>query len=147
MCHLLPLSLPLENKYTGGKFNLMIEALLSGNRYKTVGKSFYITSETTSAELQEFLNPYIENFEAQSGTGQDGPQTKESRVRIANITSSPNPEQIPFSSDPSNVQWTKETKAAAKTLKSSPTLQAIRGMESSIKNELSSLRPLGYLCR
>jgi len=92
----------------------MIEAILEGNRFRTVGKSFIITSGTTKTELETFLNPYIENFEAQSGTGEDGPQTFETRVRIVNITSSPNPEQIPFSSDPANIQWSKDVKADSK---------------------------------
>jgi hypothetical protein len=125
---------------SGGKFNLMIEAVLDGNRFRTVGKSFIITSGTTLSELESFLNPYIESFEAQSGGGESGPQTFESRLRIVNISSAPNPEQIPFTSDPANVQWSKDVKAETKARRRpAPTLSAINSGFETMNSKLESL--------
>ncbi|PKY57736.1 hypothetical protein RhiirA4_291788, partial [Rhizophagus irregularis] len=117
----------------------MIEAILEGNRFRTVGKSFVITSGTTLSELETLLNSYIENFEAQSGSGEDGPQTFESRVRIVNLSSAPNPEQIPFSSDPSNIQWSKDVKAETKAKRRpAPTLSAINSGFEAMSSKLDS---------
>jgi TolA-binding protein len=116
-----------------GKFGLILEAILEGNRHRTVGHSFVINSKTTLDQVTEFLTPYIENFESQSGTGEDGPSTFASRLLVRNITSAPNPEAIPFTSDSSNVQWKKDTKANTKAnRRASPSLAAINTMNSKL---------------
>jgi len=92
----------------------MIEAVLPGGAHQTVGYSFNINPGTTLKEIEDLLNPFVENFEAQSGSGEDGPQTESSLVRILNITEAPNPEARPFSSAPENVKWSQNTNSSPK---------------------------------
>ncbi|RGB22371.1 hypothetical protein C1646_776186 [Rhizophagus diaphanus] len=54
-------------------------------------------------ELSNILLERILNFEAQSGSGEEGPSVIDCRALITNISSSPNPSAQPFSSDPSNL--------------------------------------------
>lgn len=69
----------------------------------------------------------------------DGPQTFESRIRIVNISSAPNPEQIPFSSDPANIQWSKDVKAETKAKRRpAPTLSAVNSGFEAMSSKLDS---------
>lgn len=112
---------------------------------RTVGHSFIINPGTSLKEIEELLTPFIENFEAQSGTGEDGPQTEGSVARIINITEAPKPEAIPFSSQPENVQWAKDTKNAQKASKrtsssiQAQTLEAIHSLANSIQQQNAAM--------
>jgi hypothetical protein len=110
------------------RFNLMIEAILPNGNRRTVGKSFIISQGTTSQVLETFLTPFIESFETQSGSGELEGFSDSSLVRVHNITTAPNPEAHPFSSDPANIQWVKETKATQKATKRSASSAAIKDL-------------------
>jgi hypothetical protein len=43
-----------------------------------------------------------------------GPSVLSCRVQIPNVSSAPNPEARPFSSDSANIQWSKDIKAEQK---------------------------------
>lgn len=74
--------------------------------------------------------------EEQSGSS-DGKETNSTLVRVTNITSSPNPESRPFTSDPSNVKWVKETKATARTMRQSSQLIAMKQLENTLTSNLN----------
>jgi hypothetical protein len=93
-------------------FSLLVQAELPTGGRRSVGHSFNINAGAQLEEIREFLTPYIENFEAQSGSGEV--QTQSTVVQIYNITESPNPEAQPFSSDSTNLQWVKTVRADAK---------------------------------
>lgn len=117
----------------------MVEAILPNGKKRTVVHSFVVNPNTTMAELERFLTGPIEHFEEQSGTGEESGFTEESLVRVYNISSAPNPEVIPFSSDPANLQWVKETKEAAKMAKTTPTLAAINLMGNKLELQLENM--------
>jgi hypothetical protein len=124
--------------------NVLIECLLEGNRAKSLSKSFVIGPGITIQELITQLTESIENFETQSGSGENGPQTFASRLRIVNISSSPNPDSIPFSSDPKNIQWKADVKADRKEARRRPTLtlSAVKSLESKLDNLANSITEL-----
>ncbi len=122
------------------RFNLMIEAILPNGKRRTVGKSFVITQGITLQELETFLTLFIETFEAQSGSGELEGFSESSLVRVHNITSAPNPEAHPFTSDPANIQWVKETKATQKAAKKrSASTIAIKDLESNLSSGFQEL--------
>lgn len=57
----------LQNNVSEGKFNLLIECLLSGNRYRSLAPKFLVNHLTELHHLESLLTERIENFEAQSG--------------------------------------------------------------------------------
>jgi len=98
-------------------------------------------------DLRNWLEPLIENFETQSGSGENGPMTIRTYVRVMDITGVPNPEAIPVSSDPANVDFMGvarkaqklETKRAQKTSTrpssiQAQTLSAVNNLEDKINS-------------
>ena len=58
-----------------------------------------------------------------------------------NVTSAPNPETIPFTSDKKNIDWMQDTREARKTVKKAykaPTITAIREMEENLNKTMNS---------
>jgi hypothetical protein len=129
----------LKNNVSEGKFNLLIECLLSGNRYRSLAPSFLVNHLTELHHLESLLTERIENFEAQSGD-EKGPSVLSCRVQITNISSAPNPEARPFSSDSANIQWSKDIKAERKaSRRPSPTMSSITNMQSTLSSQIDSL--------
>lgn len=62
----------LLSSVENGRFNLMIETELPTGNPRTVGHSFNVNPGTSIEELEELLIPFIETFEAQSGSGEEG---------------------------------------------------------------------------
>lgn len=79
------------------RLNLMIEITLSNGATRSLGHSLHVGPSVTLEELEGHYKEAIENFAAQSASGEDimGLQGK---ALISNITSAPNPSAIPFSS-------------------------------------------------
>lgn len=134
--------LQFVNKPSSGvtQISVIVEARLEGNRYKTVAPSFRIGPNFTLNELSNILLERIENFEAQSGTGEEGPSVIDCRALITNISSAPNPTAQPFSSDPNNLQWKKDAKVnRTATRRPSVTLQSLNNLNSNMDSKFSSL--------
>jgi hypothetical protein len=62
--------------------NLLLEARLEGNRFRSVSTSCHLTPGFTLDFLERHYTEAILNFEAQSGTGEDGPSVVSARLRI-----------------------------------------------------------------
>jgi hypothetical protein len=92
----------LDNLGPNGKLTVMVMAVLETGGQRTVGSSFHCNKGITVAQLSSYLREAIDNFEAQSGTGESSPSTYESILQVHNITSAPEPEARPFTSSPSN---------------------------------------------
>nr|AGJ98090.1 hypothetical protein [Glomus sp. DAOM 240422] len=58
----------LKNNVSEGKFNLLIECLLSGNRYRSLAPSFLVNHLTELHHLESLLTERIENFESTLST-------------------------------------------------------------------------------
>jgi hypothetical protein len=98
--------------------------------------------------LEGLIIPWIENFEAQSGSA-DGKETTDTILVVSNITSSPNPNARPFYSDPVNEQWKAATRAEQKaearasTSKRAPSLAALSTqMTSGFSEVVSAIRSI-----
>lgn len=96
-------------------FSLMVEAVLPSGGRRSVGHSFNVSSGVTLTQITEFLTPFIEKFEAQSG--EQGAFTESTVLRVLNISGSPDPSAQPFTSNPENVDWISKEKGGQKTVK------------------------------
>jgi flagellar biosynthesis/type III secretory pathway chaperone len=95
--------------------------------------------------LKDWLQPLIDNFEAQSGSG-DGTLTDSTLAVIRNVSSLPEPHASPISSSQANVDYLattkkEQTRAADRERKAtkSPTTQAIHSLTESIQQSNSHL--------
>jgi hypothetical protein len=129
-------------------FAFLIDCRMEGNKYRTLAPTFNCAPNITLAELESLLRDRIENFEAQSGSGEEGPSVIDTRVRITNISTAPEPNVRPFSSSPANIQWKADVKADRKaSRRPSASVQSITKLESSLDskfNNLSSLMSSGF---
>lgn len=122
------------------QISIIIEARLEGNRYRTVAPSFRLGPNFTLNELSNFLTERILNFEAQSGSGEEGPSVIDCRALITNISSAPEPQAQPFTSSPANVQWSRDIKADRKAARRpSATIQSISNLQSQIDSQFNDL--------
>jgi len=126
----------LNNPQSGAtKLNILIECIMEGNRTRSLRDSFLLGPNYTMQEILKLLTEAVENFEAQSGTGEEGPSVIATRARVVNVSSAPQPESIPFTADPANVQWKKDVKADRKASKRPTlTLTAVQQLDSKIEN-------------
>lgn len=120
--------------------NLLVECVMEGNRYRSLAPSLHIASGFTLSDLEDHFNVRIENFEAQSGTGEEGPCVTGTRAIITNISSAPNPSAIPFTSDPANVEWKRDVKQDKKaTRRPSASVSALKALSEQITSSQSSM--------
>lgn len=120
--------------------NLLVECVMEGNRYRSLAPSMHIASGFSLTDLENHFNERIDNFEAQSGSGEEGASVIGTRAIITNITSAPNPSVIPFSSDPANIQWKTDTKIDRKAARRpSASVQSISNLQSQITNLSTSM--------
>nr|AFN42456.1 hypothetical protein [Rhizophagus irregularis]AFN42520.1 hypothetical protein [Rhizophagus irregularis]AGJ98054.1 hypothetical protein [Rhizophagus irregularis]AML60500.1 hypothetical protein [Rhizophagus irregularis]AML60517.1 hypothetical protein [Rhizophagus irregularis] len=118
----------------------MVECLMEGNRFRSLAPSFHATPGVTLTDLEGHFNTFIENFEAQSGTGESGPSVLSCRAVITNISSAPHPEARPFSSSPENIQWKQDIKADKKaTRRPTVTAQSLNNLSSQMDSQFKTL--------
>ncbi len=118
-------------------FAIILQPEFTSGQRRTLGTSFHTSCQPRMDELIQWLQPLIDNFEAQSGGESMGPLSLRTFVSITDITGIPEPEARPISSSPVNVAHVKavhvETKRAAdRTRKVAPTLAAITSLESKL---------------
>ncbi len=102
--------------------------------------SLHVASGFTLSDLENHFNVRIENFEAQSGTGEEGASVIGTRAIITNISSAPNPSAIPFTSDPANVEWKRNVKQDQKTTRRpSASVHALNALSEQITSSQSSM--------
>src|SRR6266542_1373093 len=132
----------------GALFAILIDCRMKGNRYRTLAPTINCAPNTTLAELDSLLRERIENFEAQSGTGEEGSSVIDTRVRLTNISTAPEPNVHPFSASPANIQWKADIKTDRKaSRRPSASVQSITNLQSSIDSQfdnLSSLMSSGF---
>lgn len=125
-------------------FAIILQPEFTSGQRRTLGTSFHTSCQPHMDELIQWLQPLIDNFEAQSGGESTGPLSLRTFVSIADITGIPEPEARPISSSPVNVAHIKkvqaETKRAAdRTRKATPTLAAIASLESKLDSGLQEM--------
>lgn len=118
-------------------FAIIIQPEFSSGQRRTLGHSFHINCEPKMNDLRDWLQPLIDNFEAQSGGDELGPLSLRTFISITDITGIPEPEARPISSSPANVAHIKtvrdETKRATdRSRKAAPTVSAIASLESKL---------------
>jgi hypothetical protein len=67
------------------------------------------------SDLKSWLQPLIDNFEAQSGGKELGPLSLRTFVSVTDITGIPEPEARPISSSPANVAHIKAVRAETRS--------------------------------
>jgi hypothetical protein len=122
------------------KVNLLVECVMEGNRYRSLAPSLHVASGFSLSELENHFNVRIENFEVQSGSGEDGSSVIGIRAMITNISSAPNPSAIPFTSDPENVEWKRNVKQDQKAIRRpSASVRALKALSEQITSSQSSM--------
>lgn len=78
-----------------------------------------------------------------SRSARRGPSVIESRAIITNISSSPNPKAIPFTSDSANVVWKRDVRQDLKaTRRPSASVKALNALSEQITTSQSSINSL-----
>jgi hypothetical protein len=95
------------------QFSIILQPILSNGQNRTLGHSFSTNIQPKMDNLKEWLQPLIDTFEAQSGSG-DGKFTDSTLAIIRNVTDLPEPQATPISSSPANVEAIKQIKADAR---------------------------------
>src|SRR6266480_3654714 len=120
------------------QFSIILQPILSNGQRRTLGHSFNTNIQPKMDLLKDWLQPLIDAFEAQSGSG-DGTFTDSTLVVIRNVSALPEPEAIPISSSKANVKYIADTYKADKQVANSarkavksPTVQAMKSMSQDI---------------
>jgi len=127
------------------QFSIILQPILPNGQHRTLGHSFNTNIQPKMNVLKNWLKPLIDNFEAQSGTG-EGTFTDTTLAVIRNVSMLPEPQATPITSSPSNVDYIaatkkEQTRAADRARKAtkSPTLQAMHIMTESIQQSNTQL--------
>ncbi len=132
------------------QFSIILQPKLSNGQRRTLGHSFTTNIQPKMDTLINWLTPIIENFQAQSASG-EGIFTDSTLVQIRNVTDLPEPQATPISSSPANVKAIKDIKdnikrdadkqrkRAASSSIQAKTLEAVNNLKTSMTTKLDQV--------